>query len=154
MRENHPDRVRIILKDRRGFIKVALQTGTDLVPVFSFGENELWDAKIHDLSSKLDLVLKFDQLGLKSYLRLSFWSQFIVELYALLRFSAFVLSRLPKKKPVNVVVGKPISVSQVDEPTQEQIDELHQTYVLALTNLFDEHKDAYLNKKGIRLEII
>ena len=33
----------IILNKRKGFIKMALQLGVDLVPVFGFGEHEIWD---------------------------------------------------------------------------------------------------------------
>ena len=33
----------LVIKKRLGFIKVALRTGASLVPVFSFGENDIWD---------------------------------------------------------------------------------------------------------------
>ena len=37
-------------------------------------------------------------------------------------------------------VGKPIDVDKVAEPTKEQVDELHETYMAALTELFEAHK--------------
>lgn len=35
---SHPGRYRIYIKKRKGFIKAVLQSGSSLVPVFSFGE--------------------------------------------------------------------------------------------------------------------
>ena len=41
-----PGKPEIILNARKGFIKLALQLGTDLVPVFGFGENDIvWGGK-------------------------------------------------------------------------------------------------------------
>ena len=37
-------------------------------------------------------------------------------------------------------VGKPIDVDKVPEPTKEQVDELHERYMAALTELFEAHK--------------
>jgi hypothetical protein len=34
-------------------------------------------------------------------------------------------------------------VQKIDEPTQEQIDELHAAYVRALLTLFDAHKGKH-----------
>lgn len=36
-----PGKPEIILNARKGFIKLAIQLGTDLVPVFGFGENDM-----------------------------------------------------------------------------------------------------------------
>ena len=37
------DKVKLYLVRRKGFVKLALQHGRDLVPVFGFGENEIYD---------------------------------------------------------------------------------------------------------------
>lgn len=42
-----------------------------------------------------------------------------------------------------MVVGSPIEVQKCEHPTQEQIDKLHETYVQALVELFDKHKEQY-----------
>lgn len=50
---------------------------------------------------------------------------------------------MPYRKPINTVVGRPIPVHQTPHPTQEQIEELHQTYMEELRKLFEEHKGKY-----------
>ena len=40
-------------------------------------------------------------------------------------------------------VGKPISVIKTDQPTQEQIDSTHETYVQALKELYEEYNPIY-----------
>ena len=41
---------------------------------------------------------------------------------------------------VSSTVGEPIHVDKVDNPKPEQVDELHQRYVAALSDLFEKHK--------------
>merc|ERR1711983_396474 len=38
-----PDKIRLVLNRRKGFIKLALRYGVDLVPTFSFGEAFVYD---------------------------------------------------------------------------------------------------------------
>lgn len=45
-----------------------------------------------------------------------------------------------------LLVGKPIVVERVPDPTQEQIDTLHATFIKHLTELFEKHKHKYLEK--------
>ena len=37
------DCIKLVLNRRKGFIKLALRFGVDLVPTFSFGENSIYD---------------------------------------------------------------------------------------------------------------
>ncbi len=37
------EKVKLYLKKRMGFVKLALQHGRDLVPSFGFGENQIYD---------------------------------------------------------------------------------------------------------------
>jgi 2-acylglycerol O-acyltransferase 2 len=49
----------LVLKRRLGFIKLSIRTGACLVPVFSFGENDIWEQADNPKESK---VWKFQKL--------------------------------------------------------------------------------------------
>ena len=51
-------------------------------------------------------------------------------------------------------MGAPIAVTKTDDPTQEQIDELHEKYIDALIKLFDKYKGKYSTNPILELEII
>ncbi|CAG2118807.1 unnamed protein product [Medioppia subpectinata] len=53
---------------------------------------------------------------------------------------------LPFRKPITTVVGKPIDVKQVDNPSDEEINELHNKYIKSLKELFEENNEKYGNK--------
>ena len=68
-----------------------------------------------------------------------------------------IFTTLPRRVPIVTVVGAPIHVNKVinGEPSQEQIDKLHDEYVKALTQLYNTHKAQYAtNEKHSHLEII
>lgn len=115
----------VVIKQRKGFVKVALEFGADLVPVYSFGENELFQQvlltegsfgrKLQDLFKKI--------MGFAPCL-------FVGEKFAI----------IPYRRPVTTVVGCPISVPKRVSPTDEEVDHYHSLYMESLTNLFHEHK--------------
>ena len=54
------DKIRLVLNRRKGFIKLALRFGVNLVPTFSFGENFIYDqVKAEQGKEKLYLILQF-----------------------------------------------------------------------------------------------
>ena len=52
------------------------------------------------------------------------------------------------------LVGKPILVKKNENPSREDVDKLHSTYISALCALFDEHKADHDVFQGTSLEII
>ena len=50
---------------------------------------------------------------------------------------------MPHRHPINVVTGAPLKVDKVENPTREQIGELHQKYVEAVQKLYDEYNPIY-----------
>ena len=37
----HPGKLELVLRGRKGFVRIALQTGASLVPCLGYGENDL-----------------------------------------------------------------------------------------------------------------
>ena len=63
-----PGTYKLTLRNRKGFVRVALKAGASLVPVMSFGENELWTALPNPDGSK---IRKFQET-MKRILRFTF----------------------------------------------------------------------------------
>ncbi|XP_073978557.1 uncharacterized protein isoform X2 [Rhodnius prolixus] len=131
---SYPGTHRIIAKNRKGFIKLALTTGSDLVPVYSFGETDLYNQWIFPENSLLykiqQAVRKFTGIAPVLFLgRGIFQNHF---------------GLLPYQKPINMVVGKPIVVEKVINPTKNEINDLHERFIQELIALFEEHKHKYV----------
>uniref|UniRef100_A0AC34G3S1 Acyltransferase n=1 Tax=Panagrolaimus sp. ES5 TaxID=591445 RepID=A0AC34G3S1_9BILA len=128
-----PDTHNIHIKSRRGFCRFALKFGTPLVPSYSFGENDYFhQTHPNPRGSRLRNV----QTWIKR--KFGFCPPFFSG-----RGIFTSTGLLPFRKPINTVVGSPISVKQIENPTQEDIDQLHEEYCTQLTTLFDEHKTKY-----------
>ena len=118
-------------------------TGASLVPVFSFGENEAYSTHI----AKKGSIVRFIQTMLKKLTTIGFaiwWGRGLF---------GFKYGFMPHRVPINVVIGKPIHVVRVEEPTNEQIDALHSHYIDELTMLFEDNKDKYFPNKNVRFLI-
>ncbi|KAJ8971564.1 hypothetical protein NQ317_004118 [Molorchus minor] len=128
-----PGNYTLILKNRKGFVKIALRNGTPLVPVLSFGETDL-----------------FDQLE-GSFLRTAQekvrkWIGIAPAVPVGRGFFQYSFGIIPRRNPVTTVVGKPIEVPKIENPTKDLIDEYHQKFIEKLTEMFEEQKYNYLDK--------
>lgn len=142
-----PRTLRLVLKRRKGFIKLAIRTGADLVPVLSFGENDLYEQvhpDQHPIIHKLQMLVK-NTMG------------FTIPLFHARGVFNYDVGLMPYRRPLNVVVGRPIPVMQQrnrDKIDDSYIDELHSRYVQELQRLWDEWKDVYAKDRTGDLEII
>lgn len=142
-----PHSMRLILKRRKGFIKLAIHTGADLVPVLAFGENDLYDqvrSDQHPLIHKIQMLVK-RTMG------------FTIPLFHARGVFNYDVGLLPYRRALNIVVGRPIQVvrqERRDKIDSDYIDELHARYVKELERLWVEWKDVYANDRNSEIQII
>ncbi|CAD5220369.1 unnamed protein product [Bursaphelenchus xylophilus] len=118
------------LNNRRGFCKYALKYGADLVPSYSFGENDIFKQSDNDRGTNLRQLQSLIK-KVCGFCPPLFHGRGII-------YRSFGI--LPFRRPIKTVVGAPIHVDRVENPTREQVDELHQKYVDELVKLFNQHK--------------
>jgi hypothetical protein len=119
---------RLYLKKRKGFIKLALREGVDVVPIYLFGNTSVLSALKHGplatLSRKLQVSLTL------------FWGKFYLP--------------IPRDEKILYVVGKPLGLPHIEEPTQEDVDKWHAIYCDEVQKLFEMYKERvpmYKHKK-------
>jgi len=121
---------------RFGFVKVAIQTGASLVPCLGFGENDLFSTVDHQSTG--------------------FFSQklYKIQVWCMKKcsFSAPLLTQFfPNRVSLICVVGAPIDVEKVADPSVELVGKVHAQYVKALVDLYEKHKAEHGN--GVELEL-
>jgi len=140
----HPGFVRLTLRNRKGFVKIAIQNGASLLPIFGFGENELFKQVNNPEGSLLrTFQLKFQKIFGFSPL-----------LYYGRGINQYTFGLLPFRKPIDVIVGKPIEIERNPNPSQEVIDHYHQLYMDSLQKLFDNHKKDYELYNNVTMEFV
>ena len=129
----HPYTSKVVLKDRAGFVKVAIRAGASLVPVWGFGENNLYENMavghpwIQKWQRRIQRVLTFAPLMVQGRGVFSYSSGLV-----------------PHRRPISVVVGAPIDVGPADpEPSREKVQAIHKRYKAAVVELFERYRDIY-----------
>lgn len=122
----------IILKSRGGICKLALRTGTDIVPGYLFG------------STKSYSVL-YDQFGILQWLSRKLQTPFLF-------FYGRYFLPIPYRKPLLSVFGERIHVEKIENPSQEDIDKLLVKLQDGITTVFDKYKTSF-GWKNVKLVI-
>jgi hypothetical protein len=120
---------RLYLQQRKGFIKLALkQENVDIVPVYLFGNTSVLSVMKHGplaaLSRKLQASLTL------------FWGKFYLP--------------IPRDEKLLYVIGKPLGLPYISNPTQEDIDKWHAIYCEEVRKIFEMYKERvpmYKHKK-------
>uniref|UniRef100_A0A0N5AI68 Acyltransferase n=1 Tax=Syphacia muris TaxID=451379 RepID=A0A0N5AI68_9BILA len=142
--DSHPGSHVLTLKERKGFVKIALETGAQLVPVYSFGETELYEQVKNPRGSRLRAV----QDTLKKILGFS------LPIFNGRGIFNYNFGLLPRRRQIDVVVGSPVEVKRNPNPTQDEIEQLHTKYIEALEELFDANKVKYGIPKDEKLVLV
>ncbi|KAG7361611.1 diacylglycerol acyltransferase [Nitzschia inconspicua] len=117
-------RERVYLKNRKGFLKLALRKGVPVVPMYVFGASDFYRTSNALMGPRLWLV---KNLGICIPFAVGLWGSILC----------------PRPVKTTIVVGEPLSFPISDAkkgPTAEELDKAHQQFCTALVGLFDEHK--------------
>ncbi|CAF1117275.1 unnamed protein product [Adineta steineri] len=127
----------LTLKNRKGFVKIGLANGANLVPIFSFGENDLYDQIANPRGSKVR------EVQIKIQKRLGYATPF----FKGRGIFQYAIGFMPNRRDVNTYVGEPIELPKLarDQITPEVIDKYHEEYMESLKRLFDTHKAKHGN---------
>ncbi|KAG4067557.1 hypothetical protein HA402_005329 [Bradysia odoriphaga] len=141
----HPRNYTLVLKKRKGFIKLAMATGSSLVPCISFNEVDIFDQPANPPGSKMR---KF-----QDYIRSV--TGVTPVLFNGRGFFQYSYGWLPKRRSITTVVGSPLVVEKNENPSPEQVDKLHDRFCEHLNDLFETHKAKYIeDHEEVHLNII
>jgi 2-acylglycerol O-acyltransferase 2 len=115
----------VYLRKRFGFVKLAMQTGAQLVPAYSFGQTRTYsywklgpplcsDATTSALSKVIGLA------------PMAFWGRWGTP--------------MPRQAKVHTVVGKAIPVEKRVDPTNEEVAAKLEEFIGAVKGLFERHR--------------
>lgn len=138
-----PGVYKLVLKKRKGFAKIAIQTGAPIVPIFSFNEVEVFDQPSNEPGTKLRRFQDF----------IKKWTGVAPAIFIGRGFFQYSFGLIPRRHPITTVVGAPVETTMNPTPTSEEIEELHATFIKALTKLFEDHKHKYL-KNADKINLI
>ncbi|CAF3331362.1 unnamed protein product [Rotaria socialis] len=125
----------LTLKDRKGFVKLGLAHGASLVPVFSFGENHIYEQLANPRGSKLRnfqlLLYKITGNTMPLFRGCGLFQKYF--------------GFIPKRRPIDSYVGEPIELPKLspEQITDEIVDQYQKQYMDSLTHLFNTHKEKH-----------
>ena len=137
-----PGNCTLKLKNRKGFVRMAIKTGAHLVPVYSFGETDFFLQAANPEGSRLRRFQEFARKWLK-FAPVLFYGRGIFTNVGL----------LPMRRKMVTVVGAPIPVTKNVNPTSFEVNQLHEVYVEKLKDLFDKYKRKYSDYPDAELQI-
>eukprot|EP00658_Telonema_sp_P-2_P002345 TRINITY_DN10894_c0_g1_i1.p1 TRINITY_DN10894_c0_g1~~TRINITY_DN10894_c0_g1_i1.p1 ORF type:complete len:331 (+),score=71.95 TRINITY_DN10894_c0_g1_i1:53-1045(+) len=114
---------KVKLKNRFGFVKLAMQHGMQLVPGYVFGSVDAFHVSQFGIGWRRWLQQKF-----RVCIPLV-WGPYYMP--------------CARKVPQDVVLGEPIELETIENPTHDQVLAAHAQYVEALLALFEEHKAKF-----------
>lgn len=141
----HPNTYRFVVAKRRGFIRVALETGASLVPAISFGENDVYrmvKIKPECLRRTLERLMKSQ-------------TDHVEYIHNGRGFLQYNFGLIPMRHPINTVIGAPIHLDKINDPSDELIEKTHTEFCTQLSALFEAHKSKYVeNHDYVHLEFV
>ena len=131
------------LRKRRGFVRVALEHGAPLVPVFAFGQSDLFRYCRPFLDFPRGLVPR--KMWGRVARRIGFAPMLVWGVWGL---------PMPFRVPITIVVGKPIECTD-KVITDALVDQYLEVFIKELERLFVEYKQqAGYGEDGFTLRVV
>ena len=133
----------LVINDRKGFVRLAVTHGMELVPGFCFGEKWVHDTVLLPKPVRSYLYKRFRLAGVLLKGR---WWTFLGKLHK------------PDGTPIRMgfVWGKPIPMLAEDDELsfEERVDKVHAQYMAAVQDLFERHKARFGYSSEERLALV
>ena len=115
----------LFLQSRKGFIKLALETGTAIVPTFIFNLDNSFGYLIPRGKFMSNIARKI------GFLPVFFWGRF------------YIPFGIPNPVNISVVIGEPFEVPcEGTNISNESVDKYHKIFLQKTEELFERHKHA------------
>ncbi|KAI8885958.1 DAGAT-domain-containing protein [Backusella circina FSU 941] len=121
-----PNSIDLVLKKRLGFARIAVETEANLVPVLSFGENDMFDQVKNDDGS-------FARVWQKKIQKFLGWTMSLFHGRGIFNY----IGLMPHCHFMCIVIGNSIDLPK--QNTDKNFDEVVTEY----HNLYDKYKDIY-----------
>lgn len=125
--------LKLNIANKKGIFKMALETGTPIVPVIAYGENE--NFKIYD--SYITNCINNFLIQFKVCMPLPTMESFI---------NWISLFYKPLNIPIQTYIGEPLSVNMKNNPTDKDIEDLRTQYFSRLTTLYNNTRPNSYDK--------
>jgi 2-acylglycerol O-acyltransferase 2 len=139
-----PGTMRLVIKIRKGFVKLAVETGADLVPVLCFGENDIYDQlnpAEHPRLHKFQLFFK----------KLTGFTTPVFHARGVFNYDVGIM---PYRRPMNIVVGRAIKVEKQTVPDFDYVNKVHAKYTEELQKIWDTWKDEFAPERIEEMEFV
>ncbi|XP_004474358.1 LOW QUALITY PROTEIN: acyl-CoA wax alcohol acyltransferase 2 [Dasypus novemcinctus] len=114
--------------------RTGVEQGVALIPAYNFGETDLYDQYIFTPGGLLVSCLQK-------------WVKSMVHIYPCAfyghGFTKNSWGLLPYDRPVTTIVGEPLPMLKIENPSQETMAKFHALYIDALRKLFNQHKTKF-----------
>ena len=110
---------------RKGFIRLALKYGVPIIPIFCFGENDLY----YTLTNKYKGIQLY--LSKKYHIALPPGA------------GRLYITPIPLRIPLNMCFGKIIRVKKESKPSDETIECIHNQYIEGIKEVFENYKTQF-----------
>jgi hypothetical protein len=115
---------KMVVLQRKGFVRIALETGAQIVPCYCFGNTQTFvnaaageDNLLRKLSRTLRMSLIF------------FWGRCYLP--------------IPFRTPMLTVVGRPIQCPKMENPSPELVNQYHNLYLKETKRIFMTYRNTY-----------